>query len=126
MKIIAWWSGGVTSAVAVKKVLEWYPEDTTIIYFDTGNHHKDHERFKKDCEKWYGQKIVTFRNQKYKDALDVCEKDKYINGPTGARCTLKMKKEVRWQIEKFMDFDAQVFGFEFEKKQINRAIRFQE
>lgn len=66
------------------------------------------------------------RNKKYNDVYDVIRRDKFINSPSGARCTLKLKKEMRYAIEKLVDFDAQVFGFEFEEKQIKRAKRFTE
>ena len=125
MKGIGWFSGGVTSAVACKKTIE-QGHELDIIYFETGAHHPDHKRFLKDCEDWYGQKIITMRNQKYVDPIDVVLKDKYVNGPTGARCTLKLKKELRQKLETIMDYDFQVFGFEFEPKQIKRAERFEE
>lgn len=125
MKGIGWFSGGVTSAVACKKAIE-QGHDLDIIYFETGAHHSDHLRFLSDCEKWFGQKITTMRNQKYADPIDVAIKDKYVNGPTGARCTLKLKKELRQKLETIMDYDFQVFGFESETKQIKRAERFSE
>ena len=53
-------------------------------------------------------------------------KDKYVNGPSGARCTLVLKKRVRQKIEGNEDYSSQVFGFEYTKKEVNRAIRFQE
>lgn len=125
MKGIGWFSGGVTSAVAIKKALE-AGHEMTIYYFETGAHHPDHERFLKDCEKWYGQPIVTMKNRKYESPIDVILKDRYINGPTGARCTLKLKKELRFKIEEIHPYDFQVFGFEFERKQIARRDRFVE
>ena len=124
--LIGWFSGGVTSAVAIKEALN-YGFEVRIIYFETGQHHFDHSRFLRQCEKWYGQRIEVMKNQKYLNPIDVCRRDKFINGPSGARCTLKMKKELRWQVEKEApDYDGQIFGFEHDKKQINRAIRFEE
>lgn len=114
MKGIGWFSGGVTSAVAIKIILE-RGHNLDIFYFETGAHHLDHLRFLKDCEKWYGQKITTLRNKKYSSPLDVMLKDKYINGPSGARCTLKLKKELRWAIEKIMDYEFQVMGYDAEE-----------
>lgn len=111
MKGIGWFSGGITSAVAIKMILE-QGHDLDIFYFETGAHHPDHYRFKKDCEKWFGQKIITVRNKKYASPLDVVVKDKFINGPSGARCTLKLKKEMRWAIEKIMDYDFQIMGYD--------------
>ena len=52
---------------------------------------------------------------------------KFINSPFGAACTYHLKKEVRYQIEKECGcWGGQVWGFEFSKKEINRAIRLQE
>ena len=122
---IAWWSGGITSAVACRLALEKY-ENVRLIYIHIDSHHPDTLRFKKDCEKWYGKEIETWQSAKYKDQFDVIKKTKYVNGAAGARCTKELKKEVRARIEKEINWSHQIWGFEFEKSQINRAIRFQE
>ena len=54
------------------------------------------------------------------------KKTKWINGPSGARCTKELKKDLRIKIEKECDFIGQVFGFEYTKKEVNRALRFLE
>jgi 3'-phosphoadenosine 5'-phosphosulfate sulfotransferase (PAPS reductase)/FAD synthetase len=122
MNGIGWFSGGVTSAVAIKKALD-DGHRLFIVYMETGSHHPDHQRFIADCEKWYGQHIYTFKNKKYKDHFDLIEKEKYINGPAGARCTLKLKKYIRFAIEPYYEYDFQVFGFEYAPKEIKRAER---
>ena len=122
--IIAWWSAGVTSAVATKLAIDEYGVDNVIpIYFHIGSAHEDNARFKAECEEWYGREIITESAAKYDDQFDVIRKDKYVNGPGGARCTLVLKKRVRQRIEKERQYDGQVFGFEYSKKEINRAIR---
>lgn len=121
--LIAWWSGGVTSAVATKIVLN-AGKQCEIYFFETGNHDPDTYRFMADCERWYGQKIHWLQNRKYKDIHDVFRKDKYLNGPTGARCTLVLKKEMRWYVERVRHYSGQVFGFENNPKEIKRAERF--
>jgi len=68
--IIAWWSGGLTSAVACRLALEKY-ENVRIVYIETGSHHIDTIRFKKDCEKWYGCKIETIQTDKFDNHFDV-------------------------------------------------------
>lgn len=126
MKIL-WFSCGVTSAVACKIALEKYgSENCVIAYIKIDSSHPDNARFINDCEKWYGAKIEVFQSDKYKDQFDVIKKTKYVNGVGGARCTLELKKNVRRKIEKEIDFDGQIFGFEFKKKEINRSIRFKE
>lgn len=122
---IAWWSGGVTSAVATKLAVNRF--DNLQIYFcETGQHHPDNQRFKSDCEAWYGQKIHTLTNMKWQTVERVLDLGGFINGPQGASCTKLLKKDVRIAMERWISFDAQVFGFEYEPKQIKRAERFQE
>ena len=125
--IISWWSAGVTSAVATKLAIDMYGIDNVEpIYFHIDSAHKDNERFIKECEEWYGKKITVTKAEKYNNQFDVILRDKYVNGPGGARCTLVLKKQVRQKIEKNTEYDGQVFGFEYSKKEINRAIRFKE
>jgi 3'-phosphoadenosine 5'-phosphosulfate sulfotransferase (PAPS reductase)/FAD synthetase len=124
MKGIGWFSGGVTSTIAIKKALD-YGLTLDIIFFETGQHHPDTMRFLKDCEKWFGQKITIIKNKKYNSVMDIFRKG-YVNSPNGAYCTKLMKKDMRVAIEKIMEFDFQIFGFEFDIKQVNRAIRFNE
>jgi hypothetical protein len=122
---IGWFSCGVTSAVACKLALDKYGKDDVVLYYMViDSAHSDNERFIADCERWYGVEINRIRSPKYVDQFDVIERTKYINGPTGARCTLELKKNVRYRIEKEIDYDGQVFGFEFSNKEVNRAIRF--
>lgn len=121
---IAWWSGGVTSAVATKYAIGHF--DNVQIYFcETGQHHDDNIRFKSDCERWYGQRIHALNNRKWQTVERVLAHG-YINSPGGAYCTKLLKKDVRIALEKYVQFDAQVFGFEFEPKQVKRAERFKE
>lgn len=123
--VISWWSGGITSAVACRLALEKY-DNVKLIYIETGSHHEDTLRFKKDCEKWYGQEIETLQSEKYENVIDVVISTKYVNGSGGARCTKELKKEVRFKWERNNIYESQVWGYEFEAKEINRAIRTQE
>lgn len=122
---VAWWSGGITSAVACRLALEKYT-NVKIVYIETGSHHQDTLRFKNDCENWYGQNIITIQNNKYSNHFEVIEKTKYINGVSGARCTGELKKNVRAKYEKENNIGNQVWGYEFTIHEINRAIRTKE
>ncbi len=125
--IISWWSAGVTSAVATKIAIDEHGIDNVLpIYFHIDSAHEDNVRFKKECEEWYGKEIITRKSHNRADQFDVILKDKYVNGPAGARCTLVLKKHVRQKIEKELSYTGQVFGFEYTKKEVNRAIRFKE
>jgi hypothetical protein len=116
--------------VACKMALELY-DNVKLYYIKIDSAHEDNERFKADCEKWYGQKINTLQSDKYKDQFEVIEAVRAINTPHGAPCTKILKKQVRFDFEKInklslfnnVTIKNQVWGFEFEKKEINRAIR---
>jgi hypothetical protein len=122
---IGWFSAGITSAVACKLAVEEY-NDVELFYIGIRSQHEDNERFIQECEQWIGKKIYSVSSEKYEDQFQVIRETKYINGPYGARCTLELKKEVRWQIQEWHQPEAQIFGFEYSKAEINRAIRFRE
>ena len=120
---IAWFSTGATSAVATKLALEMY-DDVEIYYIHIDSQHPDSLRFLKDCEEWYGREIKIVQSEKYKDQFDVIEKTGFINGAFGARCSLELKKEVRYKLQDELNPDGQVFGFDYSKHEIERAERF--
>ena len=66
--ILAWWSAGITSAVACKMALEMY-EDVELYYIGISSANKDNQRFKNDCEKWYGKEIKTLTSRNIKTNL---------------------------------------------------------
>lgn len=120
--IICWWSGGITSAVACKKAIERYGKDNCrVIMLDTGNEHEDSYRFLKDCERWYGTSIELISSQSYKNIQDTWYRHQSLNTAHGAICSYMLKRRVREKLEKEIEFSHQVFGFEFDKKEINRA-----
>lgn len=125
-KVICWFSCGVTSAVATHLALSEFKKSEVLIYFiKTGQEHSDSFRFLRECEKWFGHEIKVVTNGKYSSAWDVWERTKFLNGPTGARCTLELKKRVRWSLEnEFGTWSAQVFGFDASERK--RAQRFTE
>ena len=124
--IIAWWSGGITSAVACKKAIDIFgKERVRVIMIDTENEHPDTYRFKKDCEDWYDLpiEIITGIGEKYGNIFDVWRKHKSLNTATGAICSTNLKRLVREKWEKENpNYTHQVFGFEFDKKEFNRAL----
>lgn len=122
---IGWFSCGVTSAVACKLAVEKYGKDNVrLFYIEIDSAHKDNARFIKQCEDWIGVEVEYRRSQKYADQFDVIRKTRYVNGAGGARCTKELKKNVRYDVENEVEYDGQIFGFEWSKKEINRAIRF--
>lgn len=127
MVIICWWSGGVTSAVACKLAIELYGLDQCrLIMIDTGNEDEDTYRFKKDCEVWYGKPIESISRigTDYESIADVWERFESLNTANGAICSSELKRTVRERFQKANEYDHQVFGFEFDKKEFNRALSF--
>lgn len=123
-KIICWWSGGITSAVACKVALDLFGlAACRVIMIDTGNEDEDTYRFKEDCERWYNKSIevITGIGDNYGSIQDVWVKHKSLNVATGAICSTQLKRKVREDWQKENEFDHQVFGFEFDKKEFNRA-----
>lgn len=122
--IVAWWSAGVTSAVACKMALEMY-KDVQIYYISIDTAHKDNARFKAACEQWYGCTIQELKSAKFDNQFDVIRSTGAVNTPYGAPCTRLLKKDVRLAFERKNSgkIKHQVWGYEYEKRQINRAIR---
>jgi 3'-phosphoadenosine 5'-phosphosulfate sulfotransferase (PAPS reductase)/FAD synthetase len=103
-KIICWFSGGVTSAVACKLAIDLYGKDKfRCIFIYTGNEDDDTYRFKIDCEKWFGIKIesITGLNDKFPTIQSVWVHFKSMNVARGAICSSTLKRDVRlkWQKE---------------------------
>ena len=99
-KIVCWFSGGITSTVATKLALERY-EDVEIIFFETGSHHPDNDRYFAECEKWFGQPIIVLRDENHEDIYSIFNEKRFINSPYGAPCTQILKRKVRqrWEDE---------------------------
>ena len=118
-RVVSWFSCGAASAYATKLALESSPpRSVTIAYCDTGSEHPDNRRFFRDCEKWFGQKILILKSERYFDIWDVFEETGWLVGPDGARCTTEMKKKPRNNFEQ--PSDIQVFGYTYDKKEIIR------
>lgn len=109
-RVICWWSAGITSAVCAKLCLEEYGADARVVYCDTRSEHPDNQRFLADCERWYGRPIEKIRSAVYEDIWDVFERTRWLVGPSGARCTVELKKRLRMAYEE--PDDLQAFGFD--------------
>jgi len=94
---VAWFSGGVSSAVAVKLMIE---QIDLIMYQHIDDQHKDTMRFVQDCEAWFG-KPVQVTQSPLKCVENACRQLVYINGPGGAACMrlLKIRERKQWEAE---------------------------
>lgn len=111
--VIAWWSGGVTSAVTCNLCIELFGrENVRIVFIDTRNEDEDTYRFKNDCEIWYGVEIETITSEGYENITEVWLKHKSLNVAKGAICSSELKRKVREKWQKDNEYSFQAFGFD--------------
>lgn len=121
-RVIAWWSGGITSAVACHWALQAF-KNVAVVFLDTKrNEDEDTYRFLKDCETLYGCEIETVSNPKYNSIEDVWREYNSLNTAHGAICSTELKREMRIGYQNLGVDYCQVFGFEFKKKEIKRHL----
>ncbi len=110
---IAWWSGGVASAVTCFLMLKWFGSaNVRVVFIDTKNEDEDTYRFKKDCELWWNTQIETIASNDYDSIEDVWEKFGALNTATGAICSSELKRKVRIDFQQRNSFCFQAFGFD--------------
>ena len=121
-RIIGWISGGVASAVACKLTIDHYGADrVTLAFCDTSWEHPDTERFLTDLENYFDKPIVRLKSERFNNPEEVMRKYIGINFAHGAPCSMVLKKEVRIKYQELDTDFAQVFGFDFDKKEMKRA-----
>lgn len=120
-RLLCWFSCGASSAVATKLALDTFPDlEPHVVYHDTRSEHPDNKRFLADCEAWYGLTIERNSSDKYADIWDVFERERWIVGVRGAKCTAVLKREPSREYER--PDDTQVFGFDL--SEAHRVHRF--
>lgn len=126
-RVVVWFSCGATSAVAAKLTIQKYRNRMPIkvFYCDTGGEHYTNLEFLREVESWIEHPITVLKNNKYRDHFDVFYKERYLVGPSGAKCTSVLKKELRHKNSNPIT-DIQVFGYSVEKSEQKRAKRFRE
>jgi len=120
-RVIGWVSGGVASMVACVYALEKY-SNVHLAFCDTKREHPDTYRFIDDFENNFGVSVSTYASDRFDSVESVWDKYKGLNFANGAPCSTVMKKEVRVkQVEKLETDYAQIFGFDYRKREIIRA-----
>ena len=117
---LVWFSCGAASTVCA--YIYRNDPSAVFVYCDTGGEHPDNKRYLKDVEKAFSIQVTILKRKTYSDHMDVCEKTGYLNGPMGARCTVELKKKLRFRFQE--PGDIQIFGYTHEEK--HRASRFDE
>ena len=128
--IAVWFSCGAASAVAAKKTIEKYGETHEILIVNNPVHeeHIDNRRFLQDVSEWIKYPIIESKNSRINttSAVVVWDKAKYMSGANGAPCTVKLKKEARYEFELTHDIDFHVLGFTAdEKKRYDNFVKYE-
>ena len=106
---IAWFSAGVSSAVATKLAIGEIDE---IIYTHIDDQHPDTLRFVKECGEWFDRPITVIQSNlgSVENAVLAAGGRGYINGPGGAACTRLLKRRTRKEWERAHEgFDLTYF-----------------
>jgi len=117
---VAWFSAGVSSAVATKLMIENVDK---IIYQHIDDQEDDTLRFVRDCETWFGKPIEIIQSP-LKSVNNACRYRAYVNGIRGAACSRMLKRMLRveWEREhRFFNTFRYVWGMD--TKEADRANR---
>lgn len=121
-RVIAWWSGGITSATACHWAIQAF-KNVAVVFMDTKkNEDEDTYRFFADCETLYGRRIEILSNPNYQTIEDVWRKYNSLNTAKGAICSTELKRAMREAYQNLETDYCQVFGFEYKKKEIKRHL----
>ena len=122
--VVCWFSCGIPSAVAAYKALQRFGSSLVIIRTPILQEHSDNERFHRDIEQWLGHPIKLVVNPAYprSDCNEVWRKFRYMSNPSGAPCTLHLKKGARYYWEDHNPCDSIILGYTLEEQE--RAQRF--
>lgn len=115
--VIAWFSGGITSAIACWVAINLFGIDNVrIVFIDTQNEDEDTYRFLADCEIWYSKKIERITaidpSGEYTCIEDVWDKFLSLNVAHGAICSSELKRAVRLKFQKTEQYSFQTHGFD--------------
>jgi 3'-phosphoadenosine 5'-phosphosulfate sulfotransferase (PAPS reductase)/FAD synthetase len=123
--IAVWFSCGAPSAVAAKLTLDRFPhQNVVVLNTPIEEEDADNRRFLRDVAAWLGVEIVSVVSKKYprSSAAEVWERERYMSGPYGAKCTVELKKNARYEYEREHKIDWHVLGFTADE--IHRHKRF--
>lgn len=119
--IIAWWSGGVRSAVTCKLCIDMFGLDNVrLVFIDTKNEDPSTYTFKTECEKWYGKEIESISSNEYENIEDIWFEHLTLGLAKGAKCSSELKIKVRQQFCKQNKFSYNAFGYD--NGETNRAF----
>lgn len=117
-RVIVWFSCGSCSTVALERAIKKYKDVIPVYCFvgrdEYSGEHIDNERYLKDVESLFNVKIIRLQSKKYLSPHDVYRKTGWINGTGGARCTVELKKRLRFEFQQ--PDDIQIFGYAYDEQ----------
>lgn len=115
MKIVVWVSCGIPSAVAAMITVGKYGQghDVRLVNTPVAEEDPDNRRFLANVGEWCGRPIEYAINPKHPDssARQVWAQHKAMSFPTGAPCTMRLKKDARYHWQSIHRPDWHVLGF---------------
>jgi hypothetical protein len=122
---VRWFSEGAASAVATKLDINAHGvEAGPVVCCTTGAEDDDNQRFRDDCERWFGCPITIIKSEEYDDTWDVWTKRRYMSGFAGAPCTGALKVVPRLNFER--PTDIHIFGYTADANDKKRAERLRD
>lgn len=121
-RVISWFSCGAASAYATYLAHEKYSSRLEAVYCKVAEEHSDNLFFLDEFVKTTGipVKIIGDKSKNY-SVHEVIRSRKFIKGPTGAPCTMVLKKNVRKAYQR--PDDVHIFGYTSEEiERVNRFI----
>lgn len=113
--IVVWFSCGAASAIALRETLRLYGGRCTVLAVNNPvlEEHEDNRRFGADVAERYGCYIEWFTAPRYPNASaqEVWDRERFMSGPGGAKCTVELKKAARAAYQRTHKIDWHVFGF---------------
>lgn len=115
---VGWFSCGCSSLVACKLA-----KPDTCIYIHVADQHPDTLRFLDDARSLLGS-IEVLQSADYESVDDVIRRTRYVNGASGAACTMMLKKRVRQEWEKHnWAHHTYIWGYDIdEKRRAERVV----
>jgi hypothetical protein len=120
-------SGGASSYVAAKRVIEWYgKEHVTLLFADTLTEDEDLYRFLEDIENKFNKKIT--RISQGVDIWGIFKKERLIGRSNADVCSKHLKRVPmdKWIRENYPDPESVVIWVGIGLFEHHRLLRFQE
>ena len=122
---ISLFSGGVASFIATLVILEKFPNQTLIWFFDTKIEDQDTYRFLYDCQDFYGKEINIFSDGR--NPWQVFRDERFIGNSWKTPCNKILKRKLlEEKIDKYNLHEELALVFGISSHEIHRTIKISE